>query len=70
MVLDLVSKTSTGEILNIVLRKQTDSSIEESEIKKKNCDVLLEQIVDSLEATTISDKVIADPIQKEFCDSR
>ena len=47
--LDLVAKTSTGEILNVVLRKQVEtyyvtfSSLEGSKMQKKNNDVLREQ---------------------------
>ena len=36
--LDLVGKTSKCEFLNMVLRMQTDSSMEESEMQKKHCD--------------------------------
>ena len=51
--LNLVGKTSTGEMLNIVLLKQMDSSMEESKMQKRNDDALCEQIVDSLEATNM-----------------
>ena len=49
--LDLVVRSSDGEFLNIVLRKQMDSSIEESKMQKRNDDALCKQIVDSSEAT-------------------
>ena len=64
--LDLVGKTSTGEILNIVLRKQMDSLIEESKMQNRNDDALCKQ-GDSLseesnmyvqEVTILLDKVI------------
>ena len=64
--LDLVDKISTGEILNIVLRKQMDSLIEESKMQKRNDDALCKQ-GDSLseesnmyvqEVTILLDKVI------------
>ena len=51
--LNLVGKTSTGEILNIVLLKQMDSSIEEFKMQKRNNDAICKQIVDSLEATNM-----------------
>ena len=51
--IDLVGKTSNNEILNIVLRKQRDSLIEESKMQKRNNNVLRKQIVDSSEETNM-----------------